>query len=333
MSKRLSIKKKFSKRKSSKRRPIKRRSIKTKTTKESTKYLNKIIVVNDNEYVIEKKMGSGSYGSVFLVNRNGEKYVIKIILLRPHEYDKENVEKSILKQLQNKCSKYFLCIVESDVKDNTVYIVTKYIPGYIELGDLLKNYKINIDYKIKIAQDLLKGLKDMHNIGIIHRDIKLANILVKPPYRKIQDGSYIKYIDYGFSCLSPDENINNIFTESCYNRTVGTLEYFSPELAENWLYLTDKHDKFTFRKLHFDEWKKCDLWALGILLYMLFIMKSPYKLQNMNDEQILDQILYTSVFENPRPFLYLNKVVKLPKSIINILTNLLQINPKYRNIV
>ena len=82
-----------------------------------------------------------------------------------------------------------------------------------------------------------------------------------------------------------------------------------------------------------DNWKKCDLWALGILLYMLFIMKSPYKIEKMNDEQILNQILNTTVFEIPRPFLYLNKFVKLPKSIINILTNLLQINPKYRNIV
>jgi len=315
--------KKLSKRKS------KRKISKTKSKED---YLNKIIVVNDNDYVIEKKMGSGSYGSVFLVNRNKKKYVIKIIILRPHEYNKENVEKNILKHLQNNCSKYFLCIVDSDMKDNTVYIVTKYIPGYIELGDLLKNYKINIDYKIKIAQDLLKGLKDMHNIGIIHRDIKLANILVKLPYHKIQDGSYIKYIDYGFSCLSPDENINNIFTESCYNRTVGTLEYFSPELAENWLYLTDKHDKFTFRKLHFDEWKKCDLWALGILLYMLFIMKSPYKLQNMNDDQILQQILTTTIFETPMPFLYVNKFVKLAKPIRNIINNLLQIKPKDRNI-
>ena len=172
----------------------------------------------------------------------------------------------------------------------------------------------------------------MHRSNIIHRDIKLSNILVKPPYRKIQDGSYIKYIDYGFSCLSPDENINTIFTTTCYNRTVGTIECFSPELAENWLYLTDSYNKVIFRKLDFDNWKKCDLWALGILLYFLFVGKIPYKIEKMNDEQILNQILNTTVFENPTPFLYLNKFVKLPKSIINILTNLLQINPKYRNI-
>ena len=278
-------------------------------------------------------MGEGSYGSVFLVNRNNEKYVIKIIILRPHEYNKENVERNILKRLQNKCSKYFLCIIESDVKDNTVFIVTKYIPDYVELQYLLKTYKIDIDYKIKITQDLLKGLKSMHKLGIIHRDIKLANILVKTPSGKIQDGSYIKYIDYGFSCLSPDKNIDSVFTESCYDRTVGTIEYFSPELAENWLYLTDSYNKVIFRKLDFDNWKKCDLWALGILLYFLFVGKIPYKIEKMNDEQILNQILNTTVFEIPRPFLYLNKFVKLPKSIINILTNLLQINPKYRNIV
>ena len=276
-------------------------------------------------------MGSGSYGSVFLVNRNNEKYTIKIILLRIHEYDKENVEKTILNKLQNNCSKYFLCIVDSDVKDNTVYIVTKYIPDYIDLYHLLKNYKIDINYKIRIAQDLLKGLENMHNIGVIHRDIKLDNILVKTPEGEIQDGSYIKYIDYGFSCLSPDRNINNIFTESCYDRIVGTIEYFSPELAQNWLYLTTYKD-ITFKKLDFDDWKKCDLWALGILLYILFVMKSPYKIDKIHDEELLEQILYTTGFENPRPFLYIDKFFKLPENIKSIINNLLQINPKYRNI-
>jgi type I site-specific restriction-modification system R (restriction) subunit len=94
ISKRKSIKKKSSRRKMSKRKSIKskKKSSKTKFSKRKSRktskrklkkiskrkkkddYLNMIIVVNENEYVIEKKMGQGSYGSAFLVNRNNEKF-------------------------------------------------------------------------------------------------------------------------------------------------------------------------------------------------------------------------------------------------------------------
>ena len=61
-------------------------------------------------------------------------------------------------------------------------------------------------------------------------------------------------------------------------------------------------------------------------------MKSPYKIDKIHDEELLEQILYTTGFENPRPFLYIDKFFKLPENIKSIINNLLQINPKYRNI-
>jgi serine/threonine protein kinase len=159
--------------------------------------------------------------------------------------------------------------------------------------------------------------------------------LVKTPEDKIVDGSYIKYIDYGLSCLKSSKDIDIYFSDRCYSRMVGTIKYFSPELAKNWLYLLGGKDNFNnYEELSFDSWKKCDLWALGILLYELFVYRYPYDIkEKMDDDFILKQIANTTGFENPRMFANIDIFLGLPDNIKNTIKNLLQINPNDRKII
>jgi len=86
----------------------------------------------------------------------------------------------------------------------------------------------------------------MHSQLICHRDLKLENILVS-------DRKRIKIIDFGFSIRTPEDVKLKIFC--------GTSSYMAPEIV---------------RKSEYDGFKG-DMWALGVLLYVLLTGRFPFK--------------------------------------------------------
>lgn len=90
----------------------------------------------------------------------------------------------------------------------------------------------------------------LHMKGIVHRDLKLENILID------EDG-YIKIIDYGLAKMLSDDQETTSFC--------GTPEYLAPEMVNQ-----SGHDK------------SVDWWALGILLYEMIIGVTPFFNKNRN---------------------------------------------------
>jgi serine/threonine protein kinase len=89
----------------------------------------------------------------------------------------------------------------------------------------------------------------LHGQGIVHRDLKLENIL-------IDDRNNVKLIDFGFSvCVGKDQKLK-VFC--------GTPSYMAPEIVQ-------KKDYSGFAT---------DIWSLGIILYVLFSGNYPFKGQN-----------------------------------------------------
>ena len=93
--------------------------------------------------------------------------------------------------------------------------------------------------------DIAYGLRFLHSKNIIHRDVKPENILMTADYR-------IKLADFGVSKM-----VNECFTQA--HTSIGTLTYMSPEVY-----------------LHRPYNKKCDIWALGLILYEVAMMKYPF---------------------------------------------------------
>lgn len=134
----------------------------------------------------------------------------------------------------------------SDIK--YIYIVQE----YGEKGDLFSivlqfhNKKLPENHvKIKIIKPLLYAVEYIHNIGIIHMDIKPENIIVMKDWT-------IKLCDFGLSCYKTD-----ILCEK-----IGTKEFMAPEvisLSKNIIYTSSKYDE------------RVDIWAIGCLTYELII--------------------------------------------------------------
>jgi serine/threonine protein kinase len=99
---------------------------------------------------------------------------------------------------------------------------------------------------------LLNALGYLHNLGVVHRDIKLENIMVGLN-GQTSEGQKVtpKLIDFGFSIvLCPEETTKDI---------CGTLAYCSPEIV--------KKDYYDF---------KTDIWSMGIVSYAILRGKLPF---------------------------------------------------------
>lgn len=117
--------------------------------------------------------------------------------------------------------------------------------GKLSLAGLLrKSHKIPEAEAKPLFQQIASGISYCHKQGIVHRDLKLENILVG-------ETGAIKLIDFGFSARSGQR-----LTSYC-----GTPPYMSPEITMKVPYLGEP----------------ADMWALGIILYLMLEGRFPFR--------------------------------------------------------
>ncbi|KAL4503612.1 hypothetical protein ABPG73_017355 [Tetrahymena malaccensis] len=213
---------------------------------QSTKSKNEL----DN-YKLGPQIGKGSYATVRLATdlTTNEQVAIKFYdkykLFDPQK--KKNVQReiSILKKI---CHPH--CIGMQKTFENSKYIcvVMEYV-GKDSLYTYLKSFegrKLPEDEAKRIFKQIIKGVSYLHTNNIIHRDMKLENLLM-------DDTKNIKIIDFGFSIVIPPDKKLNIFC--------GTPSYMAPEIVS--------------KKEYYGP--PVDIWACGILLYVMLVGTFPFK--------------------------------------------------------
>jgi len=239
------------------------------------------------DYEIIKELGRGSQGVVYKAKRkpDGKIIALKVMKINPfREKDINTAKKEVefLKTLSEpECNPFVICYYGSYYDENggKFLIEMEYIEG-IEMFDFVQKVsdpKMMYYYLLLIARDVAQGLKYIHSKNIIHRDIKLENIIIE------KDTNIPKIIDFGLSCFS--ENSENPECKS----GGGTVKYLSPE--------------FLHMNLRFPA---SDMWALGVTLYVGAIGSYPYK--GYNNRQIINNIKNIRVRINT-PNKLLNKII------------------------
>ncbi len=140
------------------------------------------------------------------------------------------------------------------------YLVTELCQGGELFEEITKRANFNEQDAASIIKQILSAIAYCHSKSIVHRDLKPENILLED---KKDDGDFqIKVIDFGASMrFDPSKKMNQVF---------GTAYYIAPEIL----------------KLEYNE--KCDVWSVGVILYILLSGKPPFG--GENDKEILDNV-------------------------------------------
>jgi len=218
--------------------------------------------INIGEFKMEKVLGQGSYASVKLAfeKASNKKFAIKIYekyrLTDPHRMTNVKREITILKKMDHRnIIKLFYALDEK----RQIFLIMEYI-GHMSLHAYLKTKlgrKMDEKEAKKLFFQIVQALNYCHSKNIVHRDIKLENIL-------LDEHMTIKMIDFGFSIVTPATKKLNIFC--------GTPSYMAPEIVNKSLY----------------NGHATDVWALGILLYVLLHGNFPFK--GVDDKDLFRKI-------------------------------------------
>lgn len=169
-----------------------------------------------NKYKVLSNLGSGHFGQVYHVKNVvvGHDAALKIVTVDNPIQHKAYIEA----QAQNLCSHdHVVKIYTADILDGAVTIEMEYISGG-SLEALLKNKFIPVIDSITYVKQILFALEFAHNKGIIHRDVKPANIMLSNNIAKLSDfgtiiqpSTGIKVTDLFYGPHASPEAINNGF--------------------------------------------------------------------------------------------------------------------------
>merc|ERR1712215_573504 len=211
-------------------------------------------------------LGEGSNGSVLTCKNvfTGVEYAVKIIEKLPGTFSRSKVLKEI--EIYHLCrgQKNIIQLIEFFDEEHHFYLVFEKISG----GSLLEHIQKRVEFTeaeaCMIIKDITKAIKHLHHQGIAHRDIKPDNVLClnsNSPYP-------VKLCDFDLSSsVSVEVSTPQLLTP------VGSLEYLAPEVVGTFVF---EDDDDTDDDVHIGYNKKCDMWSLGIIMYILLCGYAPF---------------------------------------------------------
>lgn len=200
-------------------------------------------------YRIVDELGRGGMGIVYKAeDLRLERHVALKFLPPELTQDEEAKDRFVLEaRAAAAISHPNICTIhEIDEFERQTFIAMEFIEGR-SLREKVKEAPIAVDETLDIAIQVANGLEEAHKKGIIHRDIKSANIMVTP-------ASQAKIMDFGLAKVSGSALITQ------EGVTLGTAAYMSPEQARG-----EKVDHRT------------DIWSLGVVLYEALSGQLPFK--------------------------------------------------------
>jgi serine/threonine protein kinase/dienelactone hydrolase len=219
------------------------------------------------KYKIIDVVGKGGMGIVYKAEDLKLKRKVALKFLPPElTKNKEAKERFVIEaQAAAALSHPNICTIhEIDEEEDKSFIAMEYVEGE-SLKNKIDRGPISIEKAVDIAIQVAQGMEKAHQKGIVHRDIKSANIMVA-------DDGHAKVMDFGLAKVKGGTLLTREGT------TLGTVAYMSPEQARG-----EEVDHRT------------DIWSLGIVLYEMLSQQLPF----MGDREA--SILYSVVHEEAKP--------------------------------
>lgn len=253
------------------------------------------------QYRVSRKLGAGGMGHVYLAldTKLGRQVALKALspqLTADPVYVNRFQQEARAASALNHPN--ILTIYDFVETDGAQIIVSEYVDG-ITLRTALERKAVDLQQALEIMCQVASALVAAHAAGVIHRDLKPTNIMLRP------DG-YVKVIDFGLAKLAERSNSRRMVDYSLTRpgTVVGTVRYMSPEQA---------------RGEGVDH--RGDLWSLGVVLYELVAGHPPF-------EGTTDNHLIVAILDSPpRP---ISSERSLPPGLADVLNRALAKDRKQR---
>lgn len=245
-------------------------------------------------------IGSGGMSSVYLAEHMKLHHLRAIKVLPQSKLGKSSYLARFQQEAKAIASLNHPNIVRAhdiDNEGNTHYIVMEYVDGDDLQTMVKKKGPLPFDLAVEYTAQIAHGLQHAHDVGLIHRDVKPANVLIN------SDGK-VKLLDLGLALFADDAQAS--LTMDFNDKVLGTADYLAPEQALN-----------SHQVDH-----RADLYGLGCTLYFLLTGQAPFP------DGTIAQRIARHQREMPKEIRKLRP--KCPGELEGICWKLLQKEPKFR---
>ena len=216
------------------------------------------LIINDKLYEKLELIGKGGSSKVYRVRslNNNCVYALKKVELGQFE-DVSGFKGEIDLLTKLKSCERVVTLVDYATTESSLYLIME--KGDLDLAEVLQ-YRLKLDAPLDLnfvkyhIIEMFKCIKDVHDAGIVHSDLKPANFLFVR--------GMLKIIDFGIANAVPDHTIN-VYREN----QIGTPNYMAPEAICESNYTSARIWKVG---------KPSDIWSIGCILYQFIYGKAPF---------------------------------------------------------
>ncbi len=247
------------------------------------------------DYKIERKLGQGGMGTVYLGRHEQTGQLVAIKVLPASMAREEGFVARFAREIeamQRVTGENVVQMYDSGEWEGTYYYTMEFVDGETLTDRIMREKRIGWREVIELASQICKALKAAHNTGIVHRDLKPSNLL-------LDKHGLCKLTDFGVAHVFAGDQL------TATGGVIGTVEYMSPEQAQG-------------RRVD----KRSDIYSLGAVMYVMLTGRPPFTGKSALD--IAQKHKYGQ-FDSPRRI-----VPEIPHWLDEVVCKCLEKNPDNR---
>jgi serine/threonine protein kinase len=216
--------------------------------------------VDNGEYVVVDRIGSGGMGAVYKAEQPSMNRLVAIKVLHPRFVTRDDLvarfrrEARAMSQLSHpntaRVYKY------GALDDGSVYFVMDFLEGRNLAAEVRENGPMPAERAVRLMVQVCGALEEAHRAGIVHRDLKPENVFLTT---QAGNADFPKVLDFGLAKMSEKQMGRGSMMFTQQGMVFGTPEFMSPEQAQG-----EALDR------------RSDIYSLALILYELITGKLPF---------------------------------------------------------